>query len=309
MTDPEPPYRQVAADIRRRIETGDLAPGDLVPSARQITRQWGVAIATATKALAVLRRDGLTTVRPGIGTVVTGAGPVARRRSGPERRDVAELTRARIVATAIGIADTEGIAEVSMRRIAAELGVATMSLYSHVPSKDDLTLFMIDFAVGTMPLPVPPPPGWRNRLELAARLLWRVCRRHPWLAPTMSLTRPQPAMNGLRFTEWVLAALDGTPLSMSDRLHVHLLLFSYVRGLATGLEAEADAQRETGITGNEWMDRGFGGAELPPDVPFFEQLVELDNFDLDLDRLFGFGLDRLLDGLAVYLDTRTATAG
>lgn len=304
VTDLEPPYRRVAADIRRRIDTGELTPGDLVPSARQITRDWGVAIATATKALAVLRREGLTTVRPGVGTVVTGARQVARRRAGPERRDGVELTRARIVATAIGIADTEGIAEVSMRRVAAELGVATMSLYRHVPGKDDLTLFMIDAAVGAAPLPVTPPPGWRPRLELAARLLWRVFRRHPWLAPTMSLTRPQPALNGLRFTEWVLASLDGTPLSMGDRLHVHLLLFSYVRGLATTLEAEAEAERETGITGNEWMDRGFGGAELPPDVPIFQRLVELDGFDLDLDHLFAFGLDRLLDGLTVYITAR-----
>ncbi|MDG6103044.1 TetR/AcrR family transcriptional regulator C-terminal domain-containing protein [Dactylosporangium aurantiacum] len=301
MTDTEPPYRRVAADIRRRVEAGELAPGDLVPSARQITQRWGVAIATATKALALLRQEGLTTVRPGIGTVVASTRPGARRR---ERRDTPELSRDRIVATAIAIADTEGFAEVSMRRVATELGVATMSLYRHVPSKDELTLFMIDAAFGPAVLPATPPPGWRARLELAGRVLWRLFRRHPWLAPTLSLTRPQPAMNGLRFTEWVLASFDGTRLSMTDRLHVHLLMFSYVRGLATTLEAEAEAERDTGITGNEWMDRGFGGAELPPDVPVFRHLVEIDDFDLDLDHLFGFGLDRLLDGLATYIDGR-----
>ena len=96
---------------------------------------------------------------------------------------------------------------------------------------------------------------------------------------------------------------------MGDRLHVHLLLFGYVRGLATTLEAEAEAERETGITGNEWMDRGFGGAQLPPDVPMFQRLVELDDFDLDLDRLFAFGLDRLLDGLTVYINSSATSQG
>ncbi|MEV4131837.1 TetR/AcrR family transcriptional regulator C-terminal domain-containing protein [Dactylosporangium sp. NPDC049742] len=309
MADLEPPYRRIAADIRRRIGSGELSPGDPVPSARQITRDWGVAIATATKALAVLREEGLTMVRPGIGTVVTGRTAGARpnrtahRRAAPDR-GVPELTRSRIVATAIGIAEAEGIAEVSMRRVAAELGVATMALYRHVRGKDELTLYMIDAAFGAVPLPAVPPPGWRPRLELAARLLWQLFRRHVWLAPTMSLTRPQPAMNGLRFTEWVLASLDGTPLSLTDRLHVHLLLFGYVRGLATTLEPEAEAERETGMTGTEWMDLGFGGAALPSGVPVFERLIEIDEFDLDLDRLFVFGLDRLLDGLAVFIDTR-----
>ncbi|GAA2596250.1 TetR/AcrR family transcriptional regulator C-terminal domain-containing protein [Dactylosporangium fulvum] len=307
MTDAEPPYRRIAADIRRRITAKELRPGDLVPSARQITHEWGVAVATATKALALLRQEGLTTVRPGVGTVVTApsADRAGVRRPGPPRRGGTELTLARIVTVATGIADVEGFAEVSMRRIAAELGVATMSLYRHVPGKDELTLSMIDAAFGEAPLPAVPPPGWRARLEVAAVLLWRLFRRHPWLAPSMSLTRPQPAPNGLRYTEWVLAALDGTGLPPSDRLHVHLLLFSYVRGLATTLEPEAEAERETGITGNEWMDHGFGGAEVPTGAPNFEQLLAIDDFELDLDRLFAFGLGRLLDGLTVFISRRT----
>ena len=59
-----------------------------------------------------------------------------------------------------------------MRRIAAALGVATMSLYRHVRGKDDLVLHMIDVAIGEEPFPSEPPQGWRARLELAARLQW-----------------------------------------------------------------------------------------------------------------------------------------
>src|SRR4051812_2488651 len=121
MTEAVPPYRRIVHEGRRRIEAGELRPGDRVPSARAITKEWGVAIATATKAHAALREEGLTISRPGVGTVVAGPAP---------RRDH-ELTRDRIVATAIAIADADGLAELSMRRIAGALGVSTMSLYRH----------------------------------------------------------------------------------------------------------------------------------------------------------------------------------
>ncbi|MYR86592.1 GntR family transcriptional regulator, partial [Streptomyces sp. SID685] len=59
---------QIVGELRRRIETGELAPGERVPSTREITRQWGVAMATATKVLTELRREGLVRAVPGVGT-------------------------------------------------------------------------------------------------------------------------------------------------------------------------------------------------------------------------------------------------
>ncbi|GGM31367.1 TetR/AcrR family transcriptional regulator C-terminal domain-containing protein [Dactylosporangium sucinum] len=291
--DPEPPYRRIAAEIRRRIATGDLRPGDRVPSARQITRDWSVAVATATKALAALRQAGLTTVVAGVGTVVAGA-PTARPTT-------PALSRAEIVTVATALADREGFQAVSLRRVATELGLATATVRRHIESEDTLILHMIDAAFASAPLPQPPPQGWRVRLELAGRRLWTLFRRHPWLAPALSLTRPQPSAHGAKYLEWVLTALDGTGLSLHDRMYVHLMLFGYIRGLATALEPEAQAERETGMTGNEWMDSGFGDARLPPDVPIFERLVAMEDFELDVDRLFDFGLSRLLDGLAVFV--------
>ncbi|MEO3810818.1 TetR/AcrR family transcriptional regulator C-terminal domain-containing protein [Sphaerisporangium sp. B11E5] len=301
MTDPAPPYLRIADELRRRIASGELSPGDRIPSARQITRDWGVAIATAIKALAALRQDGLTAVHPGIGTVVAGS-PARRPAKSPQARDTADLTRDRVVRAAIAIADTEGMAEVSMRRVATALGVATMSLYRHVPSKDDLVLFMIDAALGEEPFPATRPDGWRARLELSTRLQWRLFRRHPWLAPVMSLTRPQPAPHALNHTEWALTAFDGTDLAPEERMYVHIMLFSYARGLATALEPEAEAERETGMTSDEWMESherefaSLGGANA------VASLLQTD-FDFDLDKLFEFGLARLLDGLEVLRGT------
>jgi AcrR family transcriptional regulator len=288
--------------VRERIAQGELRPGDRVPSARQITRDWGVAIATATKALAVLRDEGLTLPRPGVGTVVA-ARPAKPAKSRPER----ELDRDRIVRTAVAIADSEGMPQLSMRRIATELGVATMSLYRHVPGKDDLILAMIDAVFAEEHLPATRPPGWRAQLDLAARTQWSMFRRHPWLAPTMSLTRPQMAPNAMRMTEWVIGAFDGTALSLSDRLYAHILLFSFVRGIATALEQEDEAIRETGLTNDEWADAQddeFARVLDSHALVLFQRFAEA-GFDFDLEQLFRFGLERLLDGLEPFVSSRT----
>jgi DNA-binding GntR family transcriptional regulator len=67
---PEPPYLQVVNKIRDDVLSGRLAEGDAVPSARKIASEWGIAIATATKALNTLRAEGLVRGVPGVGTVV-----------------------------------------------------------------------------------------------------------------------------------------------------------------------------------------------------------------------------------------------
>ena len=73
------------------------------------------------------------------------------------------------MAAGITVADAEGLAALSMRRVAAELDAAPMSLYRHVSDKDELLLRMIDAAIAECPLPDDRPASWREGLELAAR--------------------------------------------------------------------------------------------------------------------------------------------
>jgi len=356
----EPPSVRIAAELRAQIERGELAPGERVPSAREITRRWGVAIATATRVLAALRDDGLVRAVPGVGTVVVappepggsvagrprGGAPGSARRAagavaGPRRpaapvggagrvgakRPVgrtgaggradaigeagpAALGRAerslgvgRIVGAAVAIADAEGLDGLSMRRVATELGAAPMSLYRHVTDKDDLLLRMMDAALREARLPADPPPGWRPRLEVAARSLWAAFRRHPWLAPALSLTRPQAVAGGLAYTEWVLAALTEAGLTTTAAFDVHLTLFTFVRGVAVNLETEAAEAAASGLTSEEWVathEHRLRAITLGGGFPHFERLVAQD-YDLDLDRLFERGLRYLLNGLAADL--------
>jgi DNA-binding transcriptional regulator YhcF (GntR family) len=308
---PDPPSVRIIAEIRRRIGSGELRAGDRVPSTRQITQEWGVAMATATKVLTALRQEGLVRAVPGAGTVV--ATPEPRRTPSPRptrrrktREPTHELTRERIVRTAIEIADTEGLAVLSMRRIATELDVATMSLYRHVPSKEELVLLMTDAALSEDTFPEPPPPGWRARLELSSRMQWAIYHRHPWLAQAISLTRPQLLPNALAHAEWVLRAVDGLGLDPSTMLYVHVTLFNYVRGIAVNFEPEAEAEQETGITNEQWMDSqnsAFAEVLASGRFPTFARVVAHPGVEFDLDTLFEFGLRRMLDGLAVLLES------
>jgi DNA-binding transcriptional regulator YhcF (GntR family) len=304
--DSEAPYLRIAAEIRSRITRGELRPGDRVPSTRQITQKWGVAMATATKVIAVLRDEGVVEARPGAGTVVraaTSREPASKTVSRP-----VELSRDRIVRAGMAVADAEGFASVSMRRVATDLDVATMSLYRHVPGKEDLLELMADAAFGEQRLPEAVPRGWRARLDVAAHVVWSIFRAHPWAAEIVSLTRPQVLPNLLSYAEWVLAALRELGLSVDEMMNAHIILFGHVRGTALSLQAEVHAERDTGMTNEEWLEnRDSGSLEEMFSAERFPMLgyVAEQGFDFDLDRVFEFGLQRLLDGLAARYEPPT----
>ena len=284
-----------------------------------------MAIATATRVLAALREDGLVRPVSGVGTVVVArqetaqrasrrtvprgaAGPSAPRVGGaaPDGSALAAtgpLGVGRIVAAAVRIADAEGLDGLSMRRVASALGAAPMSLYRHVDDKDDLILRMLDATLHAARLPAEPPPGWRERVEIATRSLWSAFRRHPWLAGALSLTRPQVVSGGLAYTEWMLGALEDAGLTGTDAFEVHLTLFTFVRGLAVNLESEAAAQATSGLTGDEWVagqEEQLRAVVVGGRYPRFERLTA-KGYDLDLEALFERGLRYLLDGLAADL--------
>jgi AcrR family transcriptional regulator len=297
------PSTKITAEIRRQIRSGKLAPGERVPSTREITRRWGVAMATASKVLAALRQEGLVRTRPGVGTVVAGASPPRPRSNARPRDPEAALNRERILPAAIMVADREGLGAVSMRRIAAELNVGPMSLYRHVRDKDDLLNGMMDAVFAEWRgSPLQRNHTWRQVLGEAARELWQIFRRHLWLAPAYSLTRPLVVASGLAYTDHVLATLLSRGVQPATAFSMHLILFNYIRGFATSLEMEATAEADTGVTADEWMDVQKPALEAvlaDQDLPAFRAVLdsfEPDGFDMDLDALFEAGLGYLLDG-------------
>ena len=297
-----PPYQRIAAAIRERIRSGELGPGDRVPSTREIVREWGVAMVTAAKALGMLRDEGLVEARPGMGTVVRASEEDrAPRRPGGRR---STLTRSRIVVAAIAIADAEGVEALSMRHLAMELSVGPMTLYRHFASKDELVHEMVREVMAARPLPAAGPGHWRPALELVCRLQWDLYRTHLWLAGVMSMTRPMLMPEAMAHSEWILRALHGFGLSAEELTREALTLPAFVRGAALTMAAEAEAERETGLTNLQWwlaidheVQKQLGSGRFPHLAAVPDGIVD------DLDGLFEHGLARHLDGLAARLAT------
>lgn len=297
--DSERPYLRVAAAIRQRISTGALRPGDRVPSTRQVVRDFGVAMATASRALAVLRDEGLVVTRQGSGSVVRAPDAPPRR---VERSPNRPLTTDRIVRAGVAVADAEGLPAVSMRRLAAELGVGPMSLYRHLSGREELEQLLVRSVFRANPLPEPGPPGWRARLELVCRVQWRAYRAHPWLTELISLTRPLIVPEAMAHTEWTLQALDGLPLTPVEKTREALSLAALVRGHAQSAFAETQAERETGMANEQWWATTDGEVHAVLRSGRFPRLAGIsDQAVQDLDGLLEHAMTRHLDGLAAHL--------
>jgi DNA-binding transcriptional regulator YhcF (GntR family) len=291
--DDEAPFRRVAAALRERIAT-DLAPGARIPSVRALVAEYGVASATASRAVALLRDEGLVETLPRVGTLV--AAPGGRRRRVP-RTGGESPTREAVVELAVELADADGLAAVSMRRLASELGRPTMSVHGLVRGKDDLVSAMLDHVFTTeVPPEVPARAGWRERLRAGALRQWSVYGRHPWAARAISLHRPQPLPALFALAEWDLSALELVEPDPERRFDLHIVLVGYVRGMAVTLAAEREAEADTGLDADAWTDRdpGVNRALARHAGP---ALRRAGPYAYDLDRVFTIGLDRLLDGI------------
>ncbi|MGY1671985.1 TetR/AcrR family transcriptional regulator [Geodermatophilus sp. SYSU D00710] len=214
----------------------------------------------------------------------------------------------RIVAAAVELADREGLAAVTMRRLATELGVGAMTLYTHVPGKGELVDLMYDAVLGEVP-PGPPAGDWRDRLTAVARATWDLYVRHPWAA-SVGTGRPVLGPNLMRKYEAELAAVDGLGLSEVEMELVLTLVGGFVRGTVGGLHHKAAAEQESGLTEDEW----WAATE-----PYVEQVFDPERYPTAArvgpvagaelggyapERSFEFGLARLLDGIAVLVERR-----
>jgi len=192
------------------------------------------------------------------------------------------LSRETIAATAIAIADKEGFASVSMRRIALELGVGTMSLYYYVKTKADLIAAMDDALMGEILLPSVP-ENWRKALTEIALRTRAVFLRHAWALSSM-LTAP-PGINAMRHMEQCLQALAGTGMTAREKFTLLAIIDDFVFGYALREGANDPA-----------MDFSFAKSQL--NTGAFPRLVEV----------FGKGRlpaipDRFQKGLRVLLDS------
>lgn len=220
------------------------------------------------------------------------------RRGRPAKGPKPGLSLERIVDAGVRVAEAEGLAAVSMPRVAKELGAAPMSLYRHVGAKDELLALMLDAACGRPPEPEPG-DGWRAGLTRWAWALLGVWRRHPW-ALRVEVPGLPSTPNQIAWLEAGLACLRGTGLEPRAKLSVLLLVMGVVRNdAAMSVQfavATPDERKKTVADYGRVLGSLLDEDRFPELSALLAAGVLAD--DDPPDDEFAFGLDRVLDGVA-----------
>ncbi|QKG19079.1 TetR/AcrR family transcriptional regulator C-terminal domain-containing protein [Actinomadura verrucosospora] len=174
-----------------------------------------------------------------------GSGPAPR--PGPRPG----LSVEAIVDAAIAVADTEGMAALSMRAVGERLGRTAMALYTYVPGKAELVDLMYDRALAELPPSYEVSAGWRAALEAWADDSWAFYLRHPWVLQ-VSQARPVLGPNEYGALEALLGVLAATGLDARGVRRAVATLSGVVRGAAQTVAESRRAVRATGLTEEQW---------------------------------------------------------
>jgi AcrR family transcriptional regulator len=261
-----------------------------------------------------------------------GRGRSERGRSGPDepiwarpeptgRR--APRSREDIAEAAIAVADAEGLDAVSMRRVAAELGLGTMSLYHYVRSKDELLDLMGDgIMAGQLVDDADLQRGWRVGLTAIAHATRRNFERHPWLGEAMRPRQPTiPGPNATRHVDQSIAAVADIDAELQTKMDIIAVVDDYVIGFVQRMELSVDPREGARGATEEWVEAVFDHlrqrldtgsyphlqAALDEHVAEGGSLEDLARMTSD-ERRFERGLQFLLDGIEVELSRQAGTA-
>jgi AcrR family transcriptional regulator len=207
----------------------------------------------------------------------------------------APLSRERVLAEAVALADESGIAALTMRRLADRLQVEPMSLYYHVANKDEILDGIVDLVFGEIELPVPG-GDWQTEMRRRANSARRVLSRHPWaIALLQSRVNPGPAT--LRHHDAIIGSLRGAGFSVELTAHAFALIDSYVYGFALS-EAALPIHGPDSVAdiAESMMNQFFDPAAYPHLLEFTTEHVMQPGYDFGSE--FEFGLTVILDGLA-----------
>ncbi|QIS16192.1 TetR/AcrR family transcriptional regulator C-terminal domain-containing protein [Nocardia arthritidis] len=218
---------------------------------------------------------------------------------GPKQRSSVDA----VIAAAIGIADADGIGALTIRAVAAKLGLTPMSTYTYVPGKAELVDLMLDAVYGDMPRASMDGMPWRERVALIAAANRALLTRHPWVA-YLPTTRP-PLGPGLAAKyEYELHAFDGLGLDdvTMDAALTHVL--GFVNSVARIAIDSAAAVADSAISDHQWWERA---------APLLAEVVDPAAYPLgarvgaaagkayggaySADHAYEFGLGLVLDGL------------
>jgi AcrR family transcriptional regulator len=214
----------------------------------------------------------------------------------PTRGPKPSLSRVQIARTAIRLADKEGLAAVTMQRVARELGLTTMALYRYFPGKAEVIALMIDSVAdlpvhfGGVSLP------WSTRLKEWAHRCLAIYQDHSWFLEATTVRQSPMGPNELAWMEAALAMLAESGLEPKKGHHAFFTIIGHVRGHATFQRA----RRGSGA-GKEWMRELAQILKQKPDrYPALLDVLDSGAFGESVVGAFDFGLDCILDGIRAH---------
>jgi AcrR family transcriptional regulator len=208
-------------------------------------------------------------------------------------QDRAPLNRERVLRGAVAVADAGGIAGLTIRSLAEELGVKPMSVYHHVANKEEILDGIVDIVFAEIELPSPD-GDWREEVLRRASSARAVLGRHPW-AITLLDSRTNPGAATLRHHDANIGVLREAGFSVEMAAHGIALLDSFIYGHAlqeAALPFESDTVAEVAAS----MMELFATGEYPHLLELTTEFVLKPGYDFGNE--FTYGLDLILDGLA-----------
>ena len=214
----------------------------------------------------------------------------------------------RVVSVGLAIADAEGLDAVTMRRVATELAVAPMTLYTYVPGKAELLDLMLDTVYAQMPRTSPTDDGWRARVAAVALDNRTLFAQHPWVA-SVSTSRPVLGPGLMAKYDYELSAFEGLGL---DDVTMDAALTFVLGFVETCARAAADARAaryESALSDGEWwaanqplLERVFDAERYPLAARVGAAAGAAHDGAYSPAHAYEFGLARVIDGLATLIE-------
>jgi AcrR family transcriptional regulator len=219
----------------------------------------------------------------------------------PARGPKPSVSRDRIARTAVRLADQEGLAAVTMQRIAREVGLSTMALYRYFPGKAEMVALMIDSVADSSPHFGRPSLPWSIRLKEWARCCLMIYRDHRWFLEATTARQTPIGPNELAWMEAALGMLAESGLEAKKRHHAFFALMAHVRGHATFEHAAASSP-----AGSVWMHELTRTLRQESNrYPILLEVLRSGAFSASTTGAFDFGLECILDGVRAQVGNGT----
>lgn len=206
------------------------------------------------------------------------------------KRPRQKLSRERVLASALRLADEEGIDAVSMRRLGQALGVEAMSLYKHVAGKEDILDGIADLVMEEVEVPSRDLP-WQTALRQSAVSTHLALLRHPWASAVLE-SRRNPGPTRLRYLDAVVGILLGAGFALPDVARAFMAIDSHVYGFTLQVVAMPFDLRDAPEEAARMAHETFGDA-----YPGLRAMAELAASGPGVPIELEFGLDLIIDGL------------